>query len=52
MEIVLDSIEKIFSITKDAKTELGDGLWWRGQLDAQWELIPSVHRNKNKLYES
>lgn len=52
MSIILDSIEKIFSITKDAKDNLGDGLWWRGQLDAQWELIPSAHRNKNKLYEN
>lgn len=52
MEIVLDSIEKIFIITKNAKDNIGDGLWWRGQLDANWELIPSAHRNKDKLYES
>jgi hypothetical protein len=48
----VESIEQFISEAVATTRRLGYHLWWRGQADAEWQLLPSVYRrSRGHRYE-
>jgi hypothetical protein len=47
----LETLQEIQRIQQEAKAN-GDPVWFRGQRDAKWVLLSSIHRSANKSYEA
>jgi hypothetical protein len=45
-------LARILELTAEYATALGGEVWWRGQANAEWDLLPGVYRDgRNSHYE-
>src|SRR5712692_10309237 len=45
---VINSVDDLLRAAEDVASTLGDQVWWRGQGDSDWKLVPGVHRDPSR----
>lgn len=52
-ELEISDVSSLFDAVESSLKQLGAlSLWYRGHMDARWELVPSVHRNFTRIGET